>query len=167
MARLACISHTILHIALPGVPDVYQGAEFWDTSLVDPAVKLVEDIAVDKTGVTKQWTLRRMLALRSRLRVVFERGSYTPATLGGAGSERVVAFHRREGEAEILVAVARFFTTPDDNKSWSEAVIKVAPHSKWQDAFNGSGFAASDCGSLHLRELFAAGPWAVLERSAK
>lgn len=124
-ARLACVSHTVLHIALPGVPDVYQGTELWDLSLVDPDNRRLPNwadrqaklqhkeqggvaqagVESDTDGATKMRTLVAMLALRRRLREVFERGSYAPATVTGPASERVVAFERKHGDKELLVAV--------------------------------------------------------------
>jgi (1->4)-alpha-D-glucan 1-alpha-D-glucosylmutase len=123
-ARLTCISHTILHITLPGVPDVYQGTEKWDLSLVDPDNRRPPDYAsrkelvnsdikgslllaveADKDGVTKMWTLRTMLKLRKQLGDLLTKGSYSPAMVTGPASERVVAFARKHGNAELIVIV--------------------------------------------------------------
>lgn len=199
-ARLACVSHTVLHIALPGVPDVYQGTELWDLSLVDPdnrrppnwedrQAKLQRkeqgDVALtgvesDKDGATKMRTLVTMLALRKRLREVFERGSYAPATVTGPASERVVAFERKHGDKELLVAVGawplacfvslltaltgRFFAA-HNGASWSDTTLRVQPSSAWTEQLTGAKFTANASGAIALGDLFAAGPWAVLERT--
>lgn len=188
--RLSCISHTILHMTLPGVPDVYQGTEMWDLSLVDPdnrrppnwpqrqqlvshdlKAPLLEAVSNDKDGSSKMWTLRTMLALRQGLAVLFEKGSYTPATLTGAASERVVAFQRVYGDKELLVIVGRFFgrqvTAQELQLEWDNTTVKVHPCCEWIDRLSGVSHIATESGSLSLGKLFAAGPWAVLERVCK
>ena len=134
---LNSLSMTLLKLASPGVPDVYQGNELLDFSLVDPdnrhevdyaarrarlatLERLAEDISAQRQaaralfaspydGRAKLWVIWRALALRREHAALFAYGSYRPIAVTGAHAERVVAFARIH-EEEIIVAVAgRFF----------------------------------------------------------
>lgn len=111
----------VLRTTLPGTPDIYQGAEFWDFSLVDPdnrrpvdfpqrrrALALrrspVERLPEWRNGRVKQAVLAQLLSLRTRLPDLFARGSYEPLD---TGTPAVVAFLRRWKDERLLVAVPR------------------------------------------------------------
>ena len=113
------LAQAVLKLTVPGVPDFYQGTEFWDQSLVDPDNRRPVDFAAriaaleaDKgpavvapswrDGRVKQAIVARVLALRRRRPALFARGEYVPLS-----AERVIAFARRHEEAAILVAVPR------------------------------------------------------------
>ncbi len=134
-----------LKLTVPGVPDIYQGAEFWEQSLVDPDNRRDVDFAArvaafdtaaaepapgfaarDKFALTA-----RLLALRCERPRLFAEGSYEPLQLAGADAGRVCAFRRRLGDATLLVAVAFGWTreaAPD-----ARAVDPIEP-SGWSDA---------------------------------
>ena len=121
------LAQTLLKLAAPGVPDIYQGCEFWDQSLVDPdnrrpvdyaarAAALREAAAVNdpaalladwRSGRAKQYLIARALDLRRRLPALFAAGDYVPVEAEGPLAEHVVAFLRRGAEAAVLVAVPR------------------------------------------------------------
>ncbi|GAB0114281.1 malto-oligosyltrehalose synthase [Acidisoma sp. C75] len=95
-ARSATLSATILQMTLPGTPDIYQGTELWDFTLVDPDNRRPVDyparaamletaeaprLAQDKSGETRlRWT-RALLALRQESPALFARGDYRPLDL--------------------------------------------------------------------------------------
>ncbi len=117
------LSQLVLKATAPGVPDFYQGNEFWDLSLVDPdnrrpvdyaarrdalrALDLASAIARWREGWLKLWLTERLLALRNRQPGLFATGSYEPLTVTGAGAEHIVAFRRANGDDSIIVVVTR------------------------------------------------------------
>lgn len=113
-----------LRCTAPGVPDTYQGTEFWDFSLVDPdnrrpvdfagrrialAQRLTLDLLAEtwRDGRIKQAVLRKLLALRSKEPELFADGRYEPLPVEGERRQHVVAFLRRLGRTAALVVVAR------------------------------------------------------------
>lgn len=115
----------VLKLTMPGVPDIYQGAELWEQSMVDPDNRRPVDFsrrrdALDRideagllalrttfrTGEIKLAVIARLLALRSRHPVLFTEGTYEPVAIAGTDANRVLAFARRGWGARMLVAVA-------------------------------------------------------------
>ncbi|HXH46090.1 MAG TPA: malto-oligosyltrehalose synthase [Bradyrhizobium sp.] len=128
LGTLNSLSQLTLKATLPGVPDFYQGTEFWDLSLVDPDNRRPVDFAArhaaltaleapDWSGLTKAWPdgrlklawTRHLLALRNRLPDIFVRGGYQPLEVRGAHADHVIAFARTHGRAAAIVVVARQF----------------------------------------------------------
>jgi (1->4)-alpha-D-glucan 1-alpha-D-glucosylmutase len=119
------LAATTLKLTVPGVPDLYQGTERWDQSLVDPDNRRPVDYALRRgfidagaadpeallrdfrDGRVKQWLIRRLLQLRQQQAALLLHGSYEPLTAIGSGADRVVAFVRRHGAQRLLVAVPR------------------------------------------------------------
>ncbi|MGB1559915.1 MAG: malto-oligosyltrehalose synthase [Sinimarinibacterium flocculans] len=121
------LAQTLLRMTVPGVPDLYQGADFWDLSMVDPdnrrAVDFAaRDAALAQAGVTsgtaqlerwqdgaiKQRLIARVLGYRARHPALFERGSYRPLRVRGPLSSRMIAFARSLDGQAIVVVVPRF-----------------------------------------------------------
>ena len=119
------LAATTLKLTVPGIPDLYQGTERWDQSLVDPDNRRPVDYALRREfidagdadpeallrdfrdGRVKQWLIRRLLQLRQQQAALLLHGSYEPLTAIGSGADRVVAFVRRRGAQRLLVAVPR------------------------------------------------------------
>jgi malto-oligosyltrehalose synthase len=118
------LSQTLLKLTTPGVPDLYQGAELWDQSLVDPdnrrAVdfnRRIDAMANDQSplalaahwqdGTVKQAVIRCALALRREVPELFARGTYQPLVAAGPQAHHVVAFARSLGGTHCLVVVPR------------------------------------------------------------
>ena len=132
------LAQTLLRLTAPGIPDLYQGTEYWDFSLVDPDNRRPVDfdarekslatladasaqalLSTWRDGHIKQAVVARTLALRREKEAVFGRGSYEPLAVSGSQAERVFAYIRQfEGDA-VLVVVPRLaglgidHTTPD------------------------------------------------------
>lgn len=119
---LNSLTQCCLRLTVPGVPDLYQGTEFWDFSLVDPDNRAPVDydqrqvaFAVEpgtaelishwRDGRIKQWLIARILRLRAEHPQLFSKGRYLPLTTGGAYADRVIAF-AREHHNQWLVVVA-------------------------------------------------------------
>jgi (1->4)-alpha-D-glucan 1-alpha-D-glucosylmutase len=111
----------LLRSTAPGVPDLYQGCEFWDFSLVDPDNRRPVDYAARAAGLDaglptvdllrdwrdgriKQRVIAAALDLHRRWPEVFTSGGYTPLQVEGPAAERVIAFLRSSGDRAVLVA---------------------------------------------------------------
>jgi maltooligosyltrehalose synthase len=118
------LAQTLLKLTAPGVPDFYQGTEFWDLSLVDPDnrrpvdfVRRIDALGADRSpvelvaswrdGRVKQAVIRRTLAMRRRQSALFARGAYRPLDVSGPLAEHVVAFARSYEHAHCIVVVPR------------------------------------------------------------
>ena len=114
---------------MPGVPDFYQGTEFWDLSLVDPDNRRPVDFAAraaalashGKSGLGRvsrgigrtaksSWPGPAICSkLRTELADVFAHGDYQPLEVSGPHRDHVIAFARRRGRDAAIVAVAKSF----------------------------------------------------------
>ncbi len=116
------LAQCLLKLTAPGVPDLYQGTDLWDFSLVDPDNRRPVDFAARarmadaplpelascwRDGRIKQALIRRTLALRSRAPHLFTDGRYVPLTVEGPGRDSLVAFGRQAGDDWAIVAVPR------------------------------------------------------------
>jgi len=104
------LAQVLAKLTVPGVPDIYQGTEYWDLSLVDPDNRSPVDFAArQKTlnvvscneaaknwtnGAIKQYLIARILAVRKKLPRLFAEGTYIPLEAIGPLAEHVVAFAR-------------------------------------------------------------------------
>jgi (1->4)-alpha-D-glucan 1-alpha-D-glucosylmutase len=127
LGALNSLSQITLKAVMPGVPDFYQGTEFWDLSLVDPdnrrPVEFVERADVlkhvekpDWRALIRDWPnghiklawTRHLLRLRNELSDVFAHGDYEPLQVSGPHRDHVIAFARRHGRHAVITAVARW-----------------------------------------------------------
>lgn len=125
VGQLNGLAQTLLKLTVPGVPDIYQGTELWDLSLVDPDNRrpvdydrrrallhsldgqpLPAEVARWQDGAVKQALIRRTLDLRRRHPALFAEGAYRPLPVRGPRAANVVAFARLHGDTQIVVAVA-------------------------------------------------------------
>jgi len=118
-------TQTLLRNTLPGVPDLYQGTDLWDFSLVDPdnrrpvdyalRAKLLadgsRDVAIDlsesawRTGAVKQALIHRLLLARQRTPAPFTSGEFHSVAAEGAQAGHVLAYVRQhEGQTALIVA---------------------------------------------------------------
>ncbi len=126
------LAQLLVKICAPGVPDFYQGTEFWDFNLVDPDNRRPVDFAERREALTeladhgaapaesaalwlgrwpdkrlKMFVLSRALDWRRR-RSEFQQGAYLPLAATGPQAERVVAFARQSDESQSLCIVPRW-----------------------------------------------------------
>jgi (1->4)-alpha-D-glucan 1-alpha-D-glucosylmutase len=116
------LAQTLLRMTVPGVPDLYQGTELWDFSLVDPDNRRPVDFALRqqmlgsatpatwRDGAIKQMLIVQALGLRRALPDLFAEGSYEPVAVEGRLADHVVAFVRRHGSDALLTVVPRLPT---------------------------------------------------------
>jgi (1->4)-alpha-D-glucan 1-alpha-D-glucosylmutase len=179
LGALNSLSQTTLKATMPGVPDFYQGTEFWDLSLVDPdnrrPVDFVERAAVlaaletpDWQSLAENWPnghlklawTRRLLKLRNQLADVFTDGDYQPIEVSGLHSDHVIAFARRHGRDAAIVAVTKSFAAfTDHGRAWPRAEsYDGVLHLQGYDV-EGIGTAAE----VNLSTLFRQLPVAILK----
>ncbi|MET4898820.1 malto-oligosyltrehalose synthase [Sphingomonadaceae bacterium jetA1] len=99
-----------LRLTLPGIPDCYQGTEFFDLSLVDPDNRRPVDYAaraaaLERGDHPKLSLLADLLGLRRRHPTLFAQGDYEPLDVTGHGRDRVLAFRRTGGKARLTCIV--------------------------------------------------------------
>jgi (1->4)-alpha-D-glucan 1-alpha-D-glucosylmutase len=180
LGALNSLSQLTLKATLPGVPDFYQGTEFWDLSLVDPdnrqpvdfagrAAALSAARAPDWESLAQNWADGRLklawtaqlLKLRTELADVFTHGDYRPLEVEGPHRDHVIAFARRRGRDAAIVAVARHFAPfSQAGRAWPSAA-----------SFDGmiglDGFSIEGAGgppkTLPLSTFFQSLPVAVLK----
>lgn len=121
------LAQVLLRVASPGVPDLYQGTEFWDFSLVDPDNRRDVDYTARQAGLCaledgpdilallndwhsgrlKQAVLARSLALRRDMPEAFTQGDYFCLPVLGPKSRHVLAFLRTWHDNHVLVLTPR------------------------------------------------------------
>jgi (1->4)-alpha-D-glucan 1-alpha-D-glucosylmutase len=142
LGALNSLSQLALKMAMPGIPDLYQGTELWDLSLVDPDNRRPVDFAARERALqaispapgwpalVRNWPdgriklalTHRLLAWRRALGEVFAHGDYVPLTVEGPHRDHVIAFARRHGEdAAILVIGRHFAALTDGGRHWPQA----------------------------------------------
>jgi len=123
------VSQTLLKLTSPGVPDIYQGNELWDFSLVDPDNRRPVDytrrqkifqslrelgndpartlLESPEDGRIKLYLTWRALCLRQVHPVLFQNGEYLPLAVEGARADHVVAFARKSDTSTVVVVAPR------------------------------------------------------------
>ena len=135
---------TTLKLTVPGVPDIYRGAEDWEQSFVDPDNRRPVDFAALAARLARPAGARddklilthRLLQLRRRLPELFSCGSYEPVDQG----EGMIAFRRRSCASELLVIAdlsAKASVAPSGLGDWSDALADSAGSSALQSVFVG------------------------------
>jgi (1->4)-alpha-D-glucan 1-alpha-D-glucosylmutase len=181
LGALNSLSQITLKATMPGVPDFYQGTEFWDLSLVDPDNRRPVDFAErakvltsvetpDWQSLAQDWQnghlklawTRQLLKLRSELAELFAHGDYQPLQVTGPHRGHVIAFARRRGRDAAVIAVAKSFAVfSQGGRAWPrgetfDATLDVSGYSI-------EGFAEADATELRLSDLFRHLPAAVLK----
>ena len=187
MGALNSLAQLVLKAAMPGVPDVYQGTEFWNLALVDPDNRRPVDFAarasvLDAIGQPPDWRalastwpdghvkfalMRQLLALRQQLPDVFTNGSYRPLAVVGPNRNEIVAFARLGEQNAVIVVSGRLFgRATQGGRRWP-------PAQAWNASVLAEGFSAMRTvltigktmtgPSLAAADLFDVLPIAVLQ----
>ncbi len=133
---LNSLSQTLLKFTVPGVPDIYQGTELWDLSLVDPDNRrpvdyeqrfqflrdLQEKEAVEheallqgllqtyRDGRIKLYLVHQLLQARQQYQELFHRGSYQKLIVAGSLKSHVIAFGRELNDQQMIAIAPRLST---------------------------------------------------------
>lgn len=158
--RVVSLSQKLVQLTAPGVPDIYQGTELWDLSLVDPdnrrpvdfverrrllgelpgAISIPAPVpaatileAMD-SGLPKLWVVAQALRVRrSRPDAFGEGGGYGPLEVDGPAMEHVLAFRRGAG---VAVVVPRFPARLIREGGWRGTTVTL-PAGEWTDVLTG------------------------------
>jgi (1->4)-alpha-D-glucan 1-alpha-D-glucosylmutase len=128
-----------LALMLPGIPDVYQGTEWFDDSLVDPDNRRAVNYSQDSEH-PKARLVRAVLTLRKRRPDVFVSGGYQPISGSGPAGDHVVAFGRTTNTSEVdVVVVAPRWTVALDPDQWAQTSVDL-PAGSWREVLTGADF---------------------------
>lgn len=171
--RSNALSAKLLQLAAPGVPDVYQGTELWDLSLVDPDNRRPVDYTVrrdllaridrgwtpeiDESGAAKLLVTSRTLRLRRDRPHLFTR--YTPLPAAGPAAGHAVAFDR----GGAIAVATRLPVGLAARGGWGDTVLLLPP-GEWRDELTGRRHAG---GEAPLSEVLATYPVALLRPAAE
>lgn len=146
------LSQKLLTLTVPGMPDIYQGTDGWDFSLVDPDNRRPVDFALRRrwlsaadtagdrreqyhrlvhtwrTGEIKHAIVRDTLLLRQRQADLFAAGDYLPLSVEGPQAERVLAFARVFRGIVAVVVVPRLVAG-----LLHDAQVPLVPPDRWSD----------------------------------
>ncbi|MGA8164263.1 MAG: malto-oligosyltrehalose synthase [Waddliaceae bacterium] len=125
------LSQMLLKIASPGIPDIYQGAESWVWTLVDPdnrhpvdfaALKKLESRPISEEAVKFSPT-RKALNYRKQQSDLFLEGEYIPLEVIGTRERNAIAFSREYSDKRVIVLAGRFWTELSGDDPWKETAI--------------------------------------------
>jgi (1->4)-alpha-D-glucan 1-alpha-D-glucosylmutase len=184
------LAQVVLKLTAPGVPDIYQGSETWDLSLVDPDNRRRVDFAARaaaldavhaalaegaeralahwlghwQDGRIKLAVLNTLLGLRKGEPALFHRGRYEPCSVTGPRADELIVYLRRHERRAVLTAVQRFPVRAARARGWDGTRIHVpGAAGAFVDVFTGR---SAQGGELDPTQLFATLPVAVLTTSA-
>jgi (1->4)-alpha-D-glucan 1-alpha-D-glucosylmutase len=175
--RANALALLLWKLTAPGVPDLYQGSELWDLSLVDPdnrrpvdferrrqllaeseELSLAEVIGRADDGLSKLWLVRRTLSLRRRRPAdLGPEGAYRPLAPLGPAADHCVAYVRGDG---VLAIAPRLPLKLRAAGGWRETRLPV-PDAVWRNVLTDTEHAGPE---LDLGELLRDFPVALLER---
>jgi len=172
---------TLLRNTLPGVPDLYQGTELWDFSLVDPDNRRPVDYArreallaqaraasapdlsdaAWRSGAVKLALIQRLLAARARTPALYAGADCEAVPVHGPRSGQVLAWLRRHADGDVLIvaphlcalALADYARGRADAARgyWADTVLRL-PAARWRNALDGRRMTLLADGSLPLAE---------------
>ena len=156
--RVNSLAQTLLKHTAPGVPDLYQGTELWDLSLVDPDNRRPVDYGLRKRllcelkkmqgedvaaqvmigadeGLPKMWTIHKALELRRERPECFgAEAEYTPLEVDGDKHDHVIAYLRGD---DVVTVVPRL--TLKLGGAWKDTIV-VLPKGEWRNRLTGGSF---------------------------
>lgn len=178
LGRATALAQQTLLLTCPGVPDIYQGTETWDNSLVDPDNRRPVDharLAGDLDAVrnwpdgliateydrsahdrSKIWLTRRLLAHRRERPDGYASPTYQPLPAGGEKADHLIGFTR----GELVVLVGRHLWKLGGD--WSDTEVEL-PAGRWAPVVGAGGEVGG--GRHRVGDLLGHGPVAVLERN--
>jgi (1->4)-alpha-D-glucan 1-alpha-D-glucosylmutase len=171
--RINSLAQTLIKLTAPGVPDIYQGTELWDLSLVDPDNRRPVDFALRRRllsqlpqlspevilagmdqGLPKLWVIRQALHLRRSYPAFFgSRADYRPLYATGRKANHLIAFFR--GKAVITLAPRLVMGL---NNDWDDTIVEL-PGGNWHNVLTGD---SADGGAVRLQALLGRFPVGLL-----
>ena len=179
---LTSLAMTAIKLTAPGVPDVYQGDELWDLSLVDPDNRRPVDLERRRRllaevsrrpapeqlmsrleeGLPKLWLIREGLRLRARRPEPFGAGGgYRPLWPRGRRAEHVVAYARGGQIVTVTARRVRALGPSPADWDWQDTSVELPPGT-WTDVLTGRRHQDAATSVGELLDVF---PVALLERT--
>jgi (1->4)-alpha-D-glucan 1-alpha-D-glucosylmutase len=175
-AQINSLAQTLVKLTAPGVPDIYQGTELWEFSLVDPdnrrpvdfqlrreLLKEVQSLTVEQAwsrraeGVPKLWLLQRVLSFRARNPNLFSASaSYESLVVNGQKRDHAITFVRG---GKTITIVPRLSIMLENN--WLDTNV-ILPAGEWRSELTTQTYRA---GPLLLGEALSLFPVALLSRT--
>ncbi|QNG18555.1 malto-oligosyltrehalose synthase [Rhodococcus triatomae] len=172
------LGQKLLHLTGPGVPDVYQGSELWEDSLVDPdnrrpvdwvrraavaeRVRAADATPAPSDPAAKFHLVRQALRLRRERPDWFVGGSYTAVLGQGPAATHLVAAGRGPADGDTTVlALATRHSIRLSSLGWRDSTVHL-PAGSWTDRIGGRTYAGN--ADVPLTDIFAALPVALLTR---
>lgn len=153
------LSQTVIKLTAPGVPDIYQGSEALNFSLVDPDNRREPDFAALvqnlttanstvfndeqcwRDGRVKQYVTATLLRLRPHYPALFRYGDWLPLKVTGEREEHLIVYARVKDDEALIVAVPRLvFSVTRNEKLWvntSVAIPEELVGKRYRDVFSG------------------------------
>lgn len=165
------LSAKIVQLTMPGVPDVYQGTEFWDRSLTDPDNRRPVDFKRRQGALAEldagaqpeshQDELAKLLVTSRALRLRRDRpelfSGYRPIQAEGAAAQHLVAFDRGTAQSAAITLATRLPLRLQRDGGWRDTAISL--EGPVRDELTGTTFAA---GRVQVADLLATYPVALL-----
>jgi len=179
--RVTSVAQKLVAMTAPGVPDVYQGTELWDHSLVDPDNRRPVDYGARRRllaeldsgalspesvwaradeGLPKLAVCAGALRLRRRRPELFgPDGGYEEAAVSGPAADHAVAFSRG---GSAMTVVPRLVLGLERSGGWRATTVDLGPGGPWRNLFTGDELPGG--GRIPVADLLARFPVALLER---
>jgi (1->4)-alpha-D-glucan 1-alpha-D-glucosylmutase len=162
----------VLKMTVPGVPDIYQGAEYWDLSMVDPdnrrpvdfesrARSLCSEVGLRdlienwRQGLIKQNIMQKLLHLRDAIPELFLSGSYQPLQTGDA----VCCYVRFHGDTNVAVAVQLYPSLETKSEQNGNDYFELPDSGPWRNLIDDRLIKGQ---SISFADIFSLLPVAVL-----
>ncbi|MFD0045957.1 malto-oligosyltrehalose synthase [Pseudarthrobacter scleromae] len=165
------VSAKLVQLTMPGVPDVYQGSEFWERSLTDPDNRRPVDFEVRRqelakldagtlpaagTETSKLLVTSRALRLRRDRPELFQ--GYSPVTAKGPAADHVLAFHRGgDGALGALTLATRLPAGLAADGGWRDTAVELSVVVR--DELTGNSYGP---GSVPVADVLGTYPVALL-----
>lgn len=186
LGAVNALAQLVLKLTTPGVPDIYQGTEMWDFSLVDPDNRRPVDYQMRertmenledpremlqhwRDGRIKLFVIRQLLNLRRERPGLFASGAYEGLSSAGAHAESCLAFRRSDGDTSLVVVVPRLTRAlgfPPIGDCWQDTTVEALADggAPWRNLFTGAEIEPTV--ALPLFRVLADLPVAVLVKSS-
>ncbi|HBF81647.1 MAG TPA: malto-oligosyltrehalose synthase, partial [Streptomyces sp.] len=156
---LNSLAQSLLRMSTPGVPDLYQGAEFWDFSLVDPDNRRPFAEPPEGRDAKAEVTAAALRLRRDRPELFDGSGTYAPLAARGPAAAHCLAFCR---SGEVVTAVTRLSLRLAEEGGWRDTALTLPDAGRWRDLLApGREFTGPEAA---VAELFADRPVALLVR---
>lgn len=183
VAAIHSLAQAALKLGAPGVPDIYQGCELWDFSLVDPDNRRPVDYALRSAMLTafeagdvpldtlldtwqdgriKLYITWKLLTLRRAHAATFLNGSYRALETTGNGAASIVAFARDE---IVFVAprLIRGRVRTGLRVGFNDEFVRTErQNARYRSVLDDRTFVSDAAANIAASELFASIPLAVL-----